>query len=64
MLDNQGVQAFDEAVKYFPSAQLQYRGGGEMGRPQTRGFSRQRRRKRTLGRILCGFDDGNSDDDV
>ncbi|WP_223155553.1 TonB-dependent receptor plug domain-containing protein [Campylobacter concisus] len=38
VLDNQGVQAFDEAVKYFPSAQLQYRGGGEMGRPQTRGF--------------------------
>ena len=38
LLDNQGVQAFDEAVKYFPSAQLQYRGGGEMGRPQTRGF--------------------------
>lgn len=38
LLDNQGVQAFDEAVKYFPSAQLQYRGGGEQGRPQTRGF--------------------------
>ena len=38
VLDNQGVQAFDEAVKYFPSAQLQYRSGGEMGRPQTRGF--------------------------
>ena len=38
VLDNQGVQAFDEVVKYFPSAQLQYRGGGEMGRPQTRGF--------------------------
>lgn len=38
MLDNQGVQTFDQAVKYFPSAQLQYRGGPEMGRPQTRGF--------------------------
>lgn len=38
LLDNQSVQSFDEAVKYFPSAQLQYRGGGEQGRPQTRGF--------------------------
>lgn len=38
LLDNQNIQSFDEAVKYFPSAQLQYRGGGEQGRPQTRGF--------------------------
>ncbi|MCD8213572.1 MAG: TonB-dependent receptor [Campylobacter sp.] len=38
VLDNQGIQNFDELVKYFPSAQIEYRGGGEMGRPQTRGF--------------------------
>ena len=37
-LENQGVHTFDEAVKYFPSAQLQYRGGADQGRPQTRGF--------------------------
>lgn len=38
VLDNQGVQGFEEAVRYFPSAQIQYRGGAEIGRPQTRGF--------------------------
>ncbi len=38
LLDNQNIQSFDEAVKYFPSAQLEYRGGAEQGRPQTRGF--------------------------
>ena len=37
-LDNQGVQGFEDAVKFFPSAQIQYRGGAEVGRPQTRGF--------------------------
>jgi len=38
VLDNQGVQGFEDAVRYFPSAQIQYRGGGDVGRPQTRGF--------------------------
>lgn len=38
MLDNQGIQTSDEIFKYLPSAQLQWRGGSEQGRPQTRGF--------------------------
>ena len=38
VLDNQGVKGFEDAVRYFPSAQIQYRGGAEIGRPQTRGF--------------------------
>ncbi|QPH99470.1 TonB-dependent receptor [Campylobacter concisus] len=38
VLVNQGVQGFEDAVRYFPSAQIQYRGGGDVGRPQTRGF--------------------------
>ena len=38
VLDHQGVQGFEEAVRYFPSASIQYRGGAEIGRPQTRGF--------------------------
>ena len=38
VLDHQGVQGFEDAVRYFPSAQIQYRGGAEIGRPQTRGF--------------------------
>ncbi len=39
VLDNQGVKGFEDAVRYFPSAQIQYRGGGgDVGRPQTRGF--------------------------
>ena len=37
-LQNEGVQGFEDAVRYFPSAQIQYRGGAEVGRPQTRGF--------------------------
>ena len=38
VLDNQGVKGFEDAVRYFPSAQIQYRGGAEIGRPQARGF--------------------------
>lgn len=38
MMNHQGVVGFEDAVKYFPSAQIQYRGGAEVGRPQTRGF--------------------------
>ena len=38
VLDNQGVKGVEDAVRYFPSAQIQYRGGGDLGRPQTRGF--------------------------
>ncbi|WP_346746406.1 Plug domain-containing protein [uncultured Campylobacter sp.] len=37
-MKNQGVADFEDAVKYFPSAQIQTRGGIEVGRPQTRGF--------------------------
>ena len=37
-MNNQGVTGFEEAVKYFPSAQIQMRGGTTVGRPQTRGF--------------------------
>ncbi|WP_051052715.1 TonB-dependent receptor plug domain-containing protein [Campylobacter showae] len=37
-MNHQGVAGFEDAVKYFPSAQIQTRGGIEVGRPQTRGF--------------------------
>ena len=37
-IKNQSVAGFEDAVKYFPSAQIQTRGGIEVGRPQTRGF--------------------------
>ena len=37
-MNHQGVAGFEDAVKYFPSAQIQTRGGVEVGRPQTRGF--------------------------
>ena len=37
-INHQGVTGFEEAVKYFPSAQVQMRGGTTVGRPQTRGF--------------------------
>ncbi|MDO5046873.1 TonB-dependent receptor [Campylobacter sp.] len=37
-MNHQGVTGFEEAVKYFPSAQVQMRGGTTVGRPQTRGF--------------------------
>jgi tonB-dependent receptor domain protein len=38
IMNNQGVTGYEEAVKYFPSAQIQMRGGATVGRPQTRGF--------------------------
>jgi tonB-dependent receptor domain protein len=38
IMNNQGVTGYEEAVKYFPSAQIQMRGGTTVGRPQTRGF--------------------------
>ena len=51
ILDNQGVQGFEDAVRYFPSAQIQYRGGGDVGCPQTRGFQGS-----VVGNVLCdGF---------
>ena len=36
IMNNQGVTGYEEAVKYFPSAQIQMRGGATVGRP--RGF--------------------------
>ena len=38
IINHQGVTGYEEAVKYFPSAQIQMRGGATVGRPQTRGF--------------------------
>ena len=38
IMNHQGVTGYEEAVKYFPSAQIQMRGGATVGRPQTRGF--------------------------
>jgi iron complex outermembrane receptor protein len=37
-LENQQVQTLKEATKYMPSAQIEERGGPDVGRPQTRGF--------------------------
>ena len=33
IMNNQGVTGYEEAVKYFPSAQIQMRGGATVGRP-------------------------------
>jgi len=38
IMNHQGVTGYEEAVKYFPPAQIQMRGGATVGRPQTRGF--------------------------
>ncbi|ADP69781.1 TonB-dependent siderophore receptor [Rhodomicrobium vannielii ATCC 17100] len=38
VLDNQQVRSLDQALKYVPSAQLEPRGGIDVGRPQSRGF--------------------------
>ena len=38
IMNHQGVTGYEEEVKYFPSAQIQMRGGATVGRPQTRGF--------------------------
>ena len=38
IMNHQGVTGYEEAVKFFPSAQIQMRGGATVGRPQTRGF--------------------------
>nr|WP_321238563.1 TonB-dependent siderophore receptor [uncultured Tolumonas sp.] len=37
-IKNQQVDSTPDLLKYTPSAQVEYRGGGEIGRPQTRGF--------------------------
>jgi len=37
-MNHQGVAGFEDAVKYFPSAQIQTRGGIEVG-PRLSGFS-------------------------
>lgn len=38
LIRNQGVTDNWELLKYLPSTQIEYRGGSEMGRPQSRGF--------------------------
>ena len=38
IMNHQGVTGYEEAVKYFPSAQIQMRGGATVGRPQTQRF--------------------------
>ncbi|MDR2152392.1 MAG: TonB-dependent receptor [Helicobacteraceae bacterium] len=38
IIKNQRSRGLEDVVKYAPSAQIEYRGGGEMGRPQTRGM--------------------------
>lgn len=38
LIQNQQVNGTPDLLKYTPSAQVEYRGGGEIGRPQTRGF--------------------------
>lgn len=37
-IENQGIKTEEDAIKYFPSARLQYRGGPDIARPQTRGI--------------------------
>ncbi len=38
LIQNQQVDSTPDLLKYTPSAQVEYRGGGEIGRPQARGF--------------------------
>lgn len=38
VMENEQAQGLQDVVKYIPSAQIEYRGGAELGRPQTRGF--------------------------
>ncbi|MDO1871236.1 TonB-dependent receptor, partial [Escherichia coli] len=38
MSENQQAQSVSEMVKYSPSAQMQERGGMDVGRPQRRGM--------------------------
>lgn len=38
IIRNQRSRGLEDVVKYVPSAQIEYRGGGELGRPQTRGM--------------------------
>jgi len=38
IIKNQRSTGLEDVVKYIPSAQIEYRGGGEVGRPQTRGM--------------------------
>lgn len=37
-MGNQGVNGFEDVIKYFPSASITMFGGSVAGRPQTRGF--------------------------
>ena len=38
LIENQQASSLRELIKYMPSAQIQERGGSDVGRPQTRGF--------------------------
>lgn len=38
LIQDQQVDGTPELLKYLPSTQVEYRGGGEIGRPQSRGF--------------------------
>lgn len=38
MIENRQATSFRELVQYLPSAQIEERGGPDVGRPQTRGF--------------------------
>lgn len=38
IIKNQRSQGLEDVVKYIPSAQIEWRGGADVGRPQTRGM--------------------------
>lgn len=38
MMENHQIRTLKEVTKYLPSAQIEERGGPDLGRPQTRGF--------------------------
>ena len=38
VMENHNIQGFEDAVKFFPSVQVQYHGYGGRVKPQTRGF--------------------------
>lgn len=38
VIENSNAQGLQDVIKYIPSAQIESRGGVEIGRPQTRGF--------------------------
>lgn len=38
MMENYQIRTLKEVTKYLPSAQIEERGGPDLGRPQTRGF--------------------------